>query len=206
MHANGGEVAETEEIEAAPGNVSRRLPLFVTLNQRRVVVVGGGKVAASKLPSLLSAGAAITLIAPSIVPEASLAGIAIHKRPFREQDLDGAWFVVAAATPLFNAKVARAAGRRRLFINTVDDPNNASAFFGGVVNRGNITLAISSGGCAPGLVRLLREAIDDLLPNDLVEWLEMARAERQQWLRQRVKLTDRVPLLAAAIGRLYAHE
>ena len=135
-----------------------------------------------------------------------MAGLAIHKRPFRDQDLDGAWFVVAAATPFVNAKVARAAARRRLFINTVDDPNNASAFFGGTVNRGDITLAISSGGRAPGLVRLLREAIDDLLPKDLVEWLEMARTERQQWLRQGVKLADRVPLLAAAIGRLYAHE
>ena len=206
MHANDVGVEEFKEIEAAGAPITRRLPLFVSLHQRRVVVIGGGNVAASKLPSLLSAGAAVTLIAPKIVPEAALAGITIHKRPFRERDLDGAWFVVAAATPLVNARVARAAAHRRLFINTVDDPDNASAFFGGVVNRGNITLAISSGGRAPALVRLLRESIDDLLPKDLLEWLDMARSERQQWLRKRVKVADRVPLLAAAIGRLYAHE
>ncbi len=206
MHVKAGKVEDPRRIDMARDTGARRLPLFVSLSQRRVVVVGGGTVAASKLPSLLTAGAAVTLIAPKIVPQVELAGVTIHRRAFREKDLDGAWFVVAAATPLVNAKVARLAARRRLFINAVDDPGNASAFFGGVVKRGDITLAISSGGCAPGLVRLLRESIDDLLPKDLSTWTEVARSERQQWLRQRLKVADRVPLLAAAIGRLYARE
>jgi uroporphyrin-III C-methyltransferase/precorrin-2 dehydrogenase/sirohydrochlorin ferrochelatase len=111
---------------------------------------------------------------------------------------------VAAATSSVNAKVARAAASRRIFVNAIDDPENASAFFGGIVQRGKIMLAISSGGCAPGLVRLLREAIDDLLPKDLTAWVELAISERQLWLRQQTKIADRVPLLAAAITRLYA--
>ena len=78
--------------------------------------------------------------------------------------------------------------------------------FGGVIRRGNVTLAISSGGSTPGLVRLLREALDDLLPEDLSAWVLLARTERQQWLRQRTKVADRVPLLAAAISRLYSHD
>jgi uroporphyrin-III C-methyltransferase/precorrin-2 dehydrogenase/sirohydrochlorin ferrochelatase len=130
-------------------------------------------------------------------------GIEVIRRQFRAQDLDGAWLAVAAATPSVNTEVARAAAHRHIFINAVDDPENASALFGGVVRRGNVTLAISTGGCAPGLVRLLREALDDLLPLDIIAWIELARSERQQWLRRQTKMADRVPLLAAAISRLY---
>jgi uroporphyrin-III C-methyltransferase/precorrin-2 dehydrogenase/sirohydrochlorin ferrochelatase len=206
MQVNVGKVEDSRELKGPPDKASSRLPLFVSLHQRRVVVVGGGNVAASKLSTLLSAGAAVTLIAPQIVPQVAVAGVTIHRRLFRERDLDGAWFVVAAATPLVNAKVARAAARRRIFANAVDDPDNATAYFGGVVKRGDITLAISSGGSAPGLVRLLRESLDDILPQELADWIDMTRSERQQWLRQRVNVADRVPLLAAAIGRLYSHE
>jgi len=182
------------------------LPVFLSLRGRRVLVVGGGPVAASKLSTLLSVGAAITLVAPKIVADAERAGVTLRRRVFREPDLDGVWFVVAAATPWVNASVARAAARRRIFVNAVDDPNHASAFFGGVVRRGDVTLAISSGGRVPGLVRLLREALADLLPDDLAEWVEIAKSERINWLRQRTKVSERVPLLAAAIGRLYARE
>jgi uroporphyrin-III C-methyltransferase/precorrin-2 dehydrogenase/sirohydrochlorin ferrochelatase len=206
MPVNARKLEDPAASKGERATVPSRLPLFVSLDQRRVVVVGGGTVAASKLSSLLSAGASVTLVAPKVVPEAVVAGVTIHRRSFRERDLDGAWFVVAAATPGVNAKVARAAARRRIFVNAVDDPDNASAFFAGVVNRGGIAVAISSSGCAPGLVRLLRESIDDLLPQDLNAWVDMARSERQKWLRQRVKVADRVPLLAAAIGRLYATE
>jgi len=169
-------------------------------------VVGGGPLAASKLATLQSTNAAITLVAPKVIPEAARQGISIHRRAFRDQDLNGVWLVVAAATPSVNANVARAAERRRIFVNAVDDPRHASASFGGIVRRGNITLAISSAGCAPGLVRLLREAFDDLLPQDLTAWIEIAKSERERWLRQRTKIADRVPLLAAAISRRYIHD
>lgn len=183
-----------------------RLPLFLSLDERRVVVVGGGQLAVSKILTLKSVGAAITLVAPKIVPEAVLPGITIRRRQFRDRDLDGAWLAVAAATPPVNAQVARAALRRHIFVNAVDDPKNASALFGGIVQRSDLTLAISTGGCAPGLVRLLREALDDLLPQDLIRWIDLAKSERQSWLRRRIKVADRVPLLAAAIGRLYDRE
>jgi uroporphyrin-III C-methyltransferase/precorrin-2 dehydrogenase/sirohydrochlorin ferrochelatase len=194
------------ESKVRPSSDSQRLPLFLSFNQRRVVVVGGGNVAAAKLPTLLSAGAVVTLIAPKVVPSALVPGVTVHRRHFRGDDLDGAWFVVAAATPSVNARVARAAARRRLFVNAVDNPENASAFFAGIVRRGDFTLALSSGGRSPALVRLLREAIEDLLPKELDTWLNMARVERQQWLRNQTPINNRVPILAAAIGRLYPIE
>jgi len=181
-----------------------QLPLFLTLAGRRVLVVGGGQVAVSKLRTLQSTGAAITLVSPRIVPEAILPGVNTHRRAFRESDLDGVWLVIAAATPQVNVRVARAATRRRIFANAVDDPMHATAFFGGCIRRGRLTLAISSAGRAPSLVRLLREALEHLLPQELSDWLALAEAERQGWLRKKVKMSDRTPLLAAAINNLYS--
>ncbi len=180
-----------------------KLPAFLDLSNRRVLVVGGGPVAASKLKSLRAAGAAIALVAPHVVPEAVVPGVRIHRRNFRERDLDGVWFVVAAATSSVNAAVTKAANRRRIFVNAVDDPSNATAYFAGTVRRGNLTVAISSGGRAPGLVRLLREALDHLLPEDITHWLELAEVERERWKKNNINLSARTPLLAAAIRDLY---
>jgi len=179
------------------------LPLFLKLRGRRVLVVGGGAMAASKLKILLSTGASVTLVSPRIVPEAVVRGVRIRKRCFRESDLEGAWLVITAATPEVNARVAQAATRRRIFVNAVDDRAHASAYFGGTIRRGRLTLAISSGGHAPSLVRLLREALERLLPENLKQWLDLAESEREGWLRNKLNMRDRTPLLAAAIGRLY---
>ena len=102
-------------------------PTFLKLSHRRVLVVGGGPVAASKLAALSAAGADITVVAPQVVPEIRATSAAIHEREFVEADLDGVWFVVAAAPPEVNRRVSAAAEARHLFVNAVDDPAHASA-------------------------------------------------------------------------------
>ena len=79
------------------------------------------------------------------------AAITLKKRPFDVSDLDGVWYVVAAATPDVNRAVAQAAEERQLFVNAVDDPPNATAYLGGVLRRGGVTVAISTDGHAPRL-------------------------------------------------------
>ncbi len=205
VHEGAREVPLSLDVETAPPSASERLAVFLNLAQRKVVVVGGGNVAASKLPAIVAAGAVVTLIAPRVVPAAVIPGMTIIRRHFREKDLDGAWFVVAAATPAVNARVAHAACRKRIFVNAVDDPKNASAYFASILRRGDLTLAFSTRGKVPAMARLLREAVDDLLPTDLENWLELAKTERQRWLRERVPIQERLPLLAAVISRLYMH-
>src|SRR5262249_22049138 len=95
-------------------------PAFLRLTGRRVLVVGGGAVAASKLAALAAAGAAITVVAPDVSAGVRDAGVPIVRREFTESDLDGVWFVVAAATPDANARVARAADAQHVFVNAVD--------------------------------------------------------------------------------------
>ncbi len=140
------------------------LPLFLTLTGRRVLLVGGGPVAAAKLRQLLAVGADVHVVAPRVDAEIERAGVTIARRRFEPADLDETWLVVAAATPEANREVAAAADARRIFVNAVDDPSNATAFLGGVVRRGGVTIAISTSGDAPALAGLLREALDAVLP------------------------------------------
>ena len=131
------------------------------------MVVGGGPVAASKLAALQAAGAEIIVVAPEVCEAIRSAGVAIERRAFAPADLDGAWFVVAAAPPDVNREVAREGEKRQVFVNAVDDPDNASVYLGGVVRRGGVAIGISTEGSAPALAGLLREAIDAVLPADL---------------------------------------
>ena len=186
------------------------LPLFLNLTGRDVVLVGGGPVATAKLRQLLAAGAKVRIVAPEITPEMHdiVAGAAppqpiVVRRPFEPEDLDAAWLVVAAATPEANRQVASVAETRRIFVNAVDDPPNASAFLSGVVRRDGITLAISTSGAAPALTALLREALDAVLPRDLGAWVWQARAARTAWRREGVPMEARKPLLLQALNELY---
>lgn len=179
-------------------------PAFLKLRDRPVTVVGGGPVAASKLRALLDAGARVTVVAPDVTAGIAASGAAVRRRPFRASDLDGAWLVVAAAPPEVNREVAAAAAERRLFVNAVDDPPNASLYLGGVVRRGGVTAAISTDGRAPALAGLIREALEALLPEDEVRrWLAAADAERTGWFARRVPMERRRPLLVRALAALY---
>jgi uroporphyrin-III C-methyltransferase / precorrin-2 dehydrogenase / sirohydrochlorin ferrochelatase len=179
------------------------LPLFLNVTGRPVVLVGGGPVAAAKLQQLLAAGARVTVVAPEISAAIAANVVRIVERAFRPQDLDGAWLVVAAATPDVNRAVAAAAEERRLFVNAVDDPANATAYLSGVVRRDGVTIAISTSGHAPALTSLLREALDALLPRDLPAWIERARAQRVVWRRDTVPMDQRKPQLLTALNAIY---
>src|SRR5215831_7476656 len=147
-------------------------PVFLSLAGRRVVIVGGGPVAAGKLEGLLSEGAEVVVVAPDVRPEIERRGVTVRRRAFEDADLDGAWWVVAAAPPAVNRQVCEAAARRQLFVNAVDDPAHATAYLGGVVRRDGVTVAISTDGRAPAIAGLLREALDAWLPRDIDRWLQ----------------------------------
>jgi siroheme synthase-like protein len=188
------------------------LPLFLNLTGRAVLLVGGGRVAASKLTQLLASGAHVRVVAPEICGELAAVvardttekiAVQVMPRPFEPADLDGAWLVVAAATPEVNRAVAAEAEMRRVFVNAVDDPPNASAFLSGVVRRDGVTIAISTSGDAPALTALLREGIDAMLPRELDVWIDRARAERVVWRRDAVPMDARKPRLLVALNALY---
>ncbi|MBL8954776.1 MAG: uroporphyrinogen-III C-methyltransferase, partial [Myxococcaceae bacterium] len=116
----------------------------------------------------------------------------------------GAWFVVAAAHAEVNRAVAAAAEERRVFVNAVDDVQSASAYLGGVVRRGGVTVAISTDGVAPALAGLLREGLEAVLPEDLEGWVSLAREHRQKWRAAGVPIEHRRGFLLAALVAKYA--
>src|SRR4029450_5558242 len=91
---------------------------------------GGGPVAAGKIEALAAAGARVTVIAPDIRPEIEHADIETVRREFADSDLDGAWWVVAAAPPAVNRRVSEAAERRRIFVHPVEGPQAPPAYSG----------------------------------------------------------------------------
>ena len=178
-------------------------PAFLKLSGREVLLVGGGRVAAGKLEGLLEAGARVTVVAPSISEDLWQPGVRLVRRCFEARDLDGCWFVVSAASAEVNRDVAEAAHARRIFVNAVDDVASASVYLGGVVRRGAATVAISTGGRAPALAGLLREALERLLPADLGDWVTSAEQLRARWRSEGVPMEARRPLLLRALEEIY---
>jgi uroporphyrin-III C-methyltransferase/precorrin-2 dehydrogenase/sirohydrochlorin ferrochelatase len=182
-------------------------PLFLKLAGRKVLVVGAGPVALGKVRALLEAGAAVSVVAPDVVPEiAALAekgNISLERRSFQTRDLGGVWLVVAAAPPGVNQSVAAAAESQRLYVLAVDDTSAASAYGAGTLRRGGVTVAVSTNGRAPALAGLLREGLEAVLPEDLEGWTAEAERQRQAWRAARVPMTERRPLLLEALNRLY---
>ena len=179
-------------------------PVFLRLAGRRVLVVGGGRVASGRIPALLATGARVVVVAPEVRPEIADQPIVIERRPFRAPDVDGAWLVVAAAPPEVNRVVGAAAEARRVFVNAVDDPRSATAYTAGVLRRSGVTVALSTDGRAPALAGLLREALEAALPEDTAEWLAVAETLRLEQKKGGVPLERRRPLLLEALNRLYA--
>ncbi|HEY1589251.1 MAG TPA: NAD(P)-dependent oxidoreductase, partial [Rhodanobacter sp.] len=147
-------------------------PLFADLSHRAVLVVGGGAVAERKIAALLGAQAQVTVNAPVLTPQlqrwVSEGRIAHRADAFQEGWLDRVWLVVAATSDReTNALVATLAGLRRIFVNVVDDATLSSFHVPAVVDRAPLMIAISSGGEAPMLARLLRERLETLLDHSL---------------------------------------
>lgn len=183
-------------------------PLFLKLAGRKVLVVGGGPVAAAKVAALREAAADVSVVAPEVEPAvaelAATGKISLARRSFEAADIDGVWLVVAAATPEVNRAVAAAAESQRRFVLAVDDPSAASAYGAGTLRRGGVTVAVSTDGRAPALAGLLREALEAVLPEDLEAWTAAAERQRAGWRADGVPMAERRPLLLRALNDLYS--
>lgn len=163
------------------------LPIFCRLDNKPVLLVGGGEVAERKARLLLDAGAQLTVVAPDLDPElaelAANGSIEWLAGEFAPQQLTGKWLVVAATDRReVNALVYQSANQARIFANVVDDPKRSSFIMPSIIDRSPLMVAISSGGKAPVLARLLREKLEALLPQHLGAVAAFAGS-----LRERVK-------------------
>jgi uroporphyrin-III C-methyltransferase/precorrin-2 dehydrogenase/sirohydrochlorin ferrochelatase len=161
------------------------LPIFLKLDDRRCLLVGAGNVARDKIGTLLKTGVQLRVVAPNAHPEVRQLAIEGKlewlERRFELTDLDGNFLVIAATdSPEVNAQVYRGAVERNILCNSVDDIPNCDFFFGSVVRRGDLQVAISTGGESPAFAQHLRREIDEHLPQDISPWLEdLGRLRRE---------------------------
>ena len=183
-------------------------PLFVELAGRPCVVLGGGAVAERKVQALLEAGAVVTVVSPALSPAlatlASAGRIGHVARPYVDGDLAGAALAFAATDDgAVNAKVAREARARGVWVNAADDPAHCDAILPAVVRRGAVTVAISTGGASPALARAVRERLERALPQAYGPLAQVA-AEARRELRAAGRRASAEDWLAALDAGLLA--
>jgi len=170
-------------------------PVWLDLNGRRCLVVGGGRVAARKMGSLLEAGALVRVVSPDAVGEvaelAQRGKIDWQQRNFAESDLEGVFLAIGATgDPEVNRQIYRAADSSSILVNIVDRPDLCNFIVPSVIRRGDFQIAISSGGASPFLARKIREALEQrfgLHYGELVEELSRIRGSLKERLPDEAK-------------------
>jgi len=144
-------------------------PVFVNLKEHKCLVVGAGEIAARKIDCLARAGAKITVIAKEISPTVANIQVTheltILQKPFAPEDLRDFRLVISATNDeATNRLVAQIAEQQKILVNVVDNPELCSFIVPAIIDRAPLTVAVSSGGAAPVLARLLRAKIESIIP------------------------------------------
>jgi precorrin-2 dehydrogenase/sirohydrochlorin ferrochelatase len=176
-------------------------PMFVKLAGRSCVVVGGGSIAASKVESLLHAGAEVTVVSPALsttLDELQLEGrFAWIPRRFQPCDVSGAFLVIAATSDhRVNELVFREADRRGILCNAVDQPPHCHFYFPAIVRRGALQIAISTAGLSPSLAARLRTEFEEAFGPEYEAWLLWLGAVRESLMQRGLSFGTRRRLLA----------
>ncbi len=159
-------------------------PAFLKLTNRQVILIGGGSLAESKLPALLQSGARVRIISPRLNPDlqsqARANTIEWWPKRYEQGDLAGAFLVIAATSNSeVNAAVFQEAEARSILCNSVDDVENCHFYYGSIVQRGDLQIAISTNGKSPALAQRLRHELEQQFGPEYATWLEWLGAARQ---------------------------
>ena len=158
-------------------------PIFVKLEGRPVLLVGAGPVGESKIGGLLSAGAVVTVVAPEATPAiqtlAAEGKVDWRRRVFASNDLDGMILVVAAVPKDVARSIYHEVRARGVLVNSVDDPDNCDFYYPAVVNRGDLQIAISTGGHSPSLAQRIRIELEHQFGPEYIQWVEQLGAVRR---------------------------
>jgi len=169
-------------------------PVFLELKGVRCVVIGGGAIAEGKVRGLLAAGADVMVVSPSLTPslaEAAREGRLSHRaRPYGYGDLDGVTLAFAATgDAVVNAAVAAEGTHRGVWVNAADDPAHCDFILPAVVRRGDLTVAVSTGGASPAVARAVKEELERHLGPEYTTLVEVAGAVRRT-LRTEHRVVD----------------
>ena len=164
-------------------------PVFLDIKEKRCVVIGGGNVALRKVNMLLDHTAGVEIISPELCSELSQlvteGKVKAIQREYEPSDLDGAFLVVAAtADSETNEQVAKEATERGILINVVDVPKLSNFIVPSYLRRGDVTIAVSTGGKSPALARKIRTELEQSFGDEYATLASLADEVRSE-LRQR---------------------
>jgi len=185
QHTNTALLPEGQANGGQKNQGSSLFPMFVKLAGRNCLVVGAGRIAESKIPGLLEAGAVVRVVAPqasrAISEWAGSGKITWEQASFKPADLDGVFLAIAATSSSdLNGIVFREARRRGILCNAVDDPEHCDFYYPAVVRRGALQLAISTAGLSPALAQRLRRELEEQFGPEYAGWLEQLGTAREQ--------------------------
>ncbi len=148
-------------------------PIFLDVQDKPVLLVGGGHVADEKLGKLVDHGAAVTIIAPVLIPAVQAfvddGRAQWEPREFRDGDTEGSFLVmVATDNGAVNRRVADEARARKILVNAADDAANCDFILPSLVRQGEIAIAASTGGSSPAMARWLRERLEEFMSDDVI--------------------------------------
>lgn len=163
-------------------------PIMLRLEGKKVVVIGGGRVAERKVAGLLGTGSLITVISPQATDKLKgLAGSGLIEwleRSFSKEDIEGAFLIFAATNDnVLNQSIKMAASEQQL-VNIADDPEGSNFHVPSHIQRGRLSIAVSTGGASPILARKIREQLEHQFDEPFEEYLEFLFSARKRILKE----------------------
>jgi precorrin-2 dehydrogenase / sirohydrochlorin ferrochelatase len=180
--------------------------MFMKLEGRSCLVVGGGTVGEPKISSLIEAGASVRVVAlhatAAVTEWAEAGAITWEARAFNNADLDGTFLVIAATNARdLNSTIFHEARQRNILCNVVDDPEYCDFYYPAVVRRGDLQIAISTNGQSPALAQRVRRELEIQFGPEYGEWLRELGQIRQQLFASKIDLEQRRCLLHELASR-----
>lgn len=165
-------------------------PVNLDIKKRKCLVVGGGRVGTRKVLTLLDCGARVTVVSPDatekLIELANTGEITLEKREYRETDLDGIFLVIGTTdNEELNHQISIAAEKHNMLCNIADRPKVCNFILPSIVNRGDLTISISTSGKSPALAKKLRMELEEQFGNEYAELLRLMGAIREKLLKQK---------------------
>ncbi len=180
-------------------------PIFLRVEERPCLVVGGGDVAARKVESLLAARARVTVVSPEATQRlrelAATAAIEWRQRVYEEGDLRGFFLAYAATSDdKLHESIYLQAEREGVLLNVVDRPQWCTFIVPSIAQRGDLTVAVSTGGASPALARRVRLDIERLLGPEYERAVVLLARLREHLRRERRSFAERRQIFDRLLG------
>ncbi|MGP4077355.1 NAD(P)-binding protein [Halobacillus sp. K22] len=185
-------------------------PLMVQLENRRAVIIGGGKVACKRARTLIESGAQVTIVSPHLTSELSVMAadslVEWKKKLFQPNDIKDAYIVVIATNnELVNEQVWQSSSRVPL-VNVTGEAERGNLQFPGHIKRGRLSIAVSTGGASPKLAARMKEELEQKYNHDYEDYVDFLYTCRQYIKRSRLSSEEKQETLKKLVEEDYMDE